>query len=98
MKQRFYPGTDVWLASDSSSSAYSGVFEDDGETAYFYAYDRANPEEPILDAVHIYDARSVSDRKRESEAEIFWSSDGLKAGLLIHNMLHAIIDFQSRKT
>src|SRR5690348_14607595 len=97
MKQRFYPGTDVWLASDSFSSSYSGVFEDDGETAYFYAYDRGNPEEPILDAVHIYDAQSVSDRGRESEAEIFWSSDGLKAGLLINDVLHAVIDFESRR-
>ena len=97
MRQCFYPGTEVWLASDSPSSSYSGVFEDDGETAYFYAYDRGNPEEPILDAMHIYDARNVTDRERESEAEISWSSDGLKVGLLINDVLHAVIDFHSRK-
>lgn len=97
MRQRFYPGTEVWLASDSSSSSFSGVFEDDGETGYFYAYDRSNPEEPILDAVQIYDGQSVRDRDRESEAEILWSSDGLKAGLLINAVLHAVINFQAGK-
>jgi hypothetical protein len=97
MRQRFCPGTEVWLASDSFASPYSGVFEDDGDTAYFYAYDRGNPEAPILDAVHIYDARRATDFGRKSEAEIYWSSDGLKVGLLINGVLHAVIDFQSRK-
>ena len=97
MKQRFYPGTEVWLASDSFSSSYSGVFEDDGETAYFYAYDRGKPDAPILDAVHVYDAKSVMDRAQEAEAKISWSSDGLKAGLLINEVLHAVIDFQACK-
>jgi len=97
MKQSFYPGKEVWLASDSCSSSYSGVFEDDGETAYFYAYDRDNPKEPILDALHIYDAHSFNHGGRASEAEIFWSSDGLKAGLLIDEVLHAVIDFESCK-
>ena len=94
---RFVPGADTWIASDSATSSYSGVFEDDGETAYFYAVDRAKSDGSILDAVHIYDVASLSDRERESEAEIVWSSDGLKAGLLINERLHAIIDFEQRK-
>jgi hypothetical protein len=97
MKQRFVPGADTWIASDSATSSFGGVFEDDGETAYFYAVDRAKAEGSILDAVHIYDVASLSDRGRESEAEIFWSSDGLKAGLLINERLLAIIDFERRK-
>jgi len=97
MKQRFVLGVDTWIASDSATSSYSGVFEDDGDTAYFYAVDRAKAQGSILDAVHIYDVASVSDRAREFEAEIFWSSDGLKAGLLINERLHAIIDFEQCK-
>ena len=97
MKERFVPGVDTWIASDSATSSFSGVFEDDGETAYFYAVDRARADGSILDAVHIYDVASLSDRERESEAEIFWSSDGLKAGLLINERLHAVIDFERRK-
>ena len=83
------------MASDSPKSSFSGVFEDDGETAYFYAYDRANPQ--ILDAVHIYNVANVVDRHRESEVEILWSSDGLKAGLLINGYLHAVLNFEIRK-
>lgn len=96
MIERFRPGSDTWIASDSPSSQYSGVFEDDGETAYFYAYDRGNPEQPILDAVHIYNVSNVVDRDRESEAEIVWSRDGLKAGLLVNGQLHAVLDFEAR--
>ena len=73
------------------------IFEDDGKTAYFYAYDRANPGSPILDAMHIYNANRVVDPDRQSEAEIRWSSDGLKAGLFINEYLHAVIDFENRK-
>lgn len=97
MKERFVPGAGKWIASDSATSSYSGVFEVDGETAYFYAVDRAKGEGSILDAVHIYDVASLTDRERESEVEIFWSSDGLKAGLLINERLHAIIDFEQHK-
>ena len=32
MRQRFIPGASTWIASDSATSSYSGVFEDDGET------------------------------------------------------------------
>jgi hypothetical protein len=99
MKERFRPGAEVWIASDSATSPYSGVFEDDGETAYFYAYDRGNPEQPILDAVHIYNVANIVERDRgsESQAEVLWSTDGLKAGLLINDYLHAVIDFERRK-
>jgi hypothetical protein len=99
MKERFRPGTEVWIASDSATSSYSGVFEDDGETGYFYAYDRGNSKKPILDAVHIYDVDGIVERDRgiDSEAEVFWSTDGLKAGLLINDYLHAVIDFEQRK-
>ena len=97
MKERFRPGTEAWIPSDSSSSSFSAVFEDDGQTGYFYAYDRANTESPILDAMHIYDAASVVDAHRDSVAEIYWSPDGLKAGFLINDYLHAVIDFERRK-
>jgi len=99
MKERFRPGNKVWVASDSYCSSFSAVFEDDGETGYFYAYDRDRSDKPILDAVHVYDVDHVAarDRKSDCEAEIFWSTDGMKAGLLINDYLHAIIDFGARR-
>ena len=96
MITRFRPGTDTWIESDSLTSAFSGVFEDDGETGYFYAYDRRETQQPILDAVQIYNVANVADREQESEAEIRWSEDGLKAGLFLNGDLHAVLNFETR--
>jgi hypothetical protein len=95
MRERLRPGTATWAASDSPSSSFSCVFEDDGVTGYFYAYDRRNGG-AILDAVHICTATNVADCARESEAEVRWSTDGLKAGLFINDSLHALIDFEAK--
>jgi len=96
--KKFLPGVETWYASDSPRTRFSGVFEDDGATAYFYAYDRETPSEPILDAVHIYNVANVTDRTLESVVEIIWSSDGLKAALLLNEYPHAVIDFGDRAT
>jgi hypothetical protein len=93
----FYPGQEAFLASDSPASSFSGVFGYDGETGYFYALDRAEHQNPILDAVHIYNAANVLDRDKASEAQIVWSRDGLKAGRLINGYLHALLDFEAKK-
>jgi hypothetical protein len=98
MSISFTPGEKTMYASDSSSSSFSGVFEDDGQTGYFYAYDRAAPEDArILDACHIYDAASVVDRDRRSELKVVWTDDGQKAALLINDFAHAVIDFRARR-
>src|SRR5215831_1617411 len=93
MGQTFQPGVETWYPSDSPSSKFSAIFEDDGDTGYLYAYDRALPEASILDAVHIYNVKSVVDRERPSVVEITWSADGLKAALLINDHPHAVINF-----
>jgi len=80
----FLPGDEVWLASDSPTSQYSAIFEDDGETGYFYAYERTESDGTILDAVHIYNVRNVVDREIPSVVRIIWSADGLKAALLLN--------------
>ena len=96
MPTRFRPGFDAWFACDSPTADYSAVFEDDGETGYLYAC-RRDAKPHILDACLVYTARDVIDRDKDSVAEITWSTDGLKAGLLINDYLHAVIDFQQRK-
>jgi hypothetical protein len=92
MSQSLCPGVKTCYASDSPSSTFSVVFEDDGDTGYFYAYDRARQESPILDAVHVYNASSAGD-VADSMLEVVWSADGLKAALLIDGHPHAVIDF-----
>jgi hypothetical protein len=94
----FTPGEETFYASDSPTSSFSGVFEDDGETGYFYAYDRAAPEDArILDACHIYTVANVVDRDRPSQVEVIWTKNGLKAALLINDYAHAVIDFEARR-
>jgi hypothetical protein len=98
MSESFTPGDKTFYASDSPTSSFSGVFEDDGDTGYFYAYDRAAPEdERVLDACHIYNAARVVDRDRPSSVEVIWTHDGLKAALLINGFAHAVVDFPGRR-
>jgi hypothetical protein len=96
MGHNFLPGDETWYASDSPTSQFSAVFEDDGDTGYFYACDRAREEGLILDAVHVYNVRNVVDREIDSTAEIMWSEDGLKAALLLNGHPHAVVDFEAR--
>jgi hypothetical protein len=96
MSESFVPGTETQYASDSATSSFSALFEDDGETAHFYAYDRNASEAPILDAVHIYNVANVVDRSAASIVDIRWSADGLKAALLLNDQPHAVIDFGER--
>jgi hypothetical protein len=93
MSKPFFPGTKTWFASDSPNSRFGAVFEDDKETGYFYAYDHALDRSPIVDALHVYNSDSVSDRSKESDLDIVWSADGLKAVLLINSRPHALFDF-----
>ena len=66
LAKTYLPGDATWYATDSPTTSYSGVFEDDGQTAYFYAYDRADAGSPILDGLHIYNVRDVTDRGHPS--------------------------------
>jgi hypothetical protein len=54
----FTPGEDLFLESFSPESSYGVVFEDDGDTAYFYAVekDKEGNGLRVLDALHIYEA------------------------------------------
>lgn len=96
-EQIFKPGETVFLASDCPGCSYSAAFEDDGETGYFYALNRAGPEQMILDAVHVYNVANVSDRDRASSLSIVWSNDSMKCALLINGYPHAAFDFCAKR-
>lgn len=95
--QTFKPGDNTFLASDSPTYPHGASFEDDGETGYFYALDLNRSENMILDALHIYNVASVSDRDRVSSLSIVWSADGIKCALLINGYPHATFDFASKR-
>jgi len=81
----------------SPSTEYEVVFEDDGETGYFYGLDNRRDENRILDAMHIYNVRKVLDKEKRSLVQIVWSEDGLKAALLINEFPHAVFDFAAKR-
>jgi len=89
---------DLFLDGPSPKTPhYHAVFEDNGETGYFYAYDLTNEEQPILDVLHVYNVESIADREKPSLFQIFWSADGLKAALFINNYPHAVFNLESQR-
>lgn len=96
-EQMFQPGDNAFFASDAPGHPHGAVFEDDGETGYFYAVDLTRSENRVLDAMNIYDVKNVTDRDRPSKLSIVWSEDGLKCALLINGYAHAVFDFSTKR-
>jgi hypothetical protein len=93
----FRSGVEAVPEGPSPAHAIGVLFEDDGETGYFYALEPERAANPIVDAMQIYNAAAVMDSDRASRAEILWSSDGLKAGLRINGHVHAVFDFTAKR-
>jgi hypothetical protein len=90
-------GTSSVIEAPSTKARFVVVFEDDGETGYFYGLDPSLGDEPILDALHIYNVESVKDRDRPSTLQIAWSPSGEHAALLINSHPHAVFDFAGKR-
>jgi hypothetical protein len=80
-EQSFRRGEDCFLESFSPENNYGVVFEDDGETGYFYAVEK----DPgghglrVLDALHIYEADS-GDEEDQTNAETQTATSGSVEG------------------
>jgi len=81
----------------SPDGRYTAVFEDDGESGYFYSIDRSRGAATIQDALHIYDARVFAADRSHLELKIAWSTDGCAAALFIDGEAHAVFDFDARR-
>ena len=92
-KETLSVGVASVVQADSSIGRYQAVFEDDGSTGYFYALDTKEADNPIIDALHIYDVESVKDKDEPSEVHIIWSTDGMKVALFINSYPHAVYNF-----
>jgi hypothetical protein len=76
-------------------SGYGVVFEDDGETGYFYATDEAH--ESILDALQLYDYGDAIQLQPGDEIYIVWHPELEKAGIFFGERFHAVFDFRNKK-
>lgn len=92
------PIGDVYLDGPSPLHPhFHGVFEDNGQTGSFYAYDLRIEEQPIVDAIHVYNNENITDGAKPSLFQIIWSRDGLKTALFINDYPHAVFDFESKR-
>jgi hypothetical protein len=95
-RQNFLPGSDLFAATAAPDGRYGAFFDDDGESAYFYALD-LDSDDLILDAVRVYDARGRAGRKRHSSLAIVWSPNGRKCALLLDGAPEAAFDFEAQR-
>ena len=85
------------MGSISPSGEFVVVFEDDGESAYFYALNASRNDPRILDVINIYTVEHVSDCKTPCSIEIVWSNDGSRVILTIDDYPHAAFDFLAKQ-
>ncbi|WP_273381856.1 DUF2251 domain-containing protein [Actinobacillus porcinus] len=69
------------------------MFEDDGETGYFYALDLRNQESPVVDSLFVYSSNDIENKHEARQLQICWTEDGNQAFLLINGYPHASFDF-----
>ena len=96
-KQQITVGTEEFVEGAAPDGSFVVVFEDDGDTGYFYALDQSQPGQSIQDAMHIYNVANVTDNHLPSVVELGWSPDNCKAVLLINEYAHAIFDFSAKR-
>jgi hypothetical protein len=63
----------------SPTMHHSVVFEDNGNTGYFYGLNPDNNEQANVDAPHISSVANVVDRDHLLTLAVLWSAGGLKA-------------------
>ena len=95
-EQDLVVGKATVIECDSPDGKRGVVFEDDGETGFFYARDYLLPSPSIADALHIYNVAGVTDRNRPSRLKIIWTRDFSAAALLINQNPYAAFNFSER--
>jgi len=97
VEQQFLAGQPTVVESSAPRGSFGAVFEDDGETGYFYALDTSLKDHQIQDALHVYNVASITDRAELSTVAVAWSDDGARVVLLINGYAHAVFDFQAKQ-
>ena len=67
------------------------VFEDDGQTGYFYALDLEQEDQPIRDALHVYDV--APEQGVTKRLDVRWVMQGARVGLFVDDVPMAVFDF-----
>ena len=102
-EQTLIRGSDLFIESFSPENRFGVVFEDDGDTAYFYAIEKdpSGGDQRILDALHIYEVDEDPEPKPKADNApatlmIVWSKDWLKCALVLDGYCQAFFDFEAQ--
>jgi hypothetical protein len=93
----FFPSVATVVDSIAGGNNYGVVFEIDDATAYFYAVYVSKDSQNIVDALHIYNTKNVTDNDIQSTLKIDWSENFRYAVLFINEYAHAIFDFKEKQ-
>jgi len=97
MHRSFQAGTPTVLESPGPRTPNKVVFEDDGETGYFYALDLSRPDSSqIVDAIGIYNVNRTDSPKALS-IRIQWAGDAGKVALFVNGRAEAVFDFDGKR-
>ncbi len=98
LERSFRRGTPIVLESPGPRGPNKVVFEDDGETGYFYALDLSRPEQSqIVDAIAIYAVATVQRAAKADTVRVQWAADGGKAALFLNGRAEAVFDFDQKR-
>lgn len=92
-----HAGTPSVLESFPEGSNFGSVFEDDGNTGYFYGLQSDNRQPIVLDALHVYEVGRDVDQDQLVRIAIRWSEDASKTALLMDGRVQAAFDFANRR-
>ena len=73
---------------------FGGVFEYDGDTAYFYLYDMRQINEQIVDAIHIF---SGTTDLNDSDVIVQWDKGEQRVGLFLRGVQWAVFNVASKQ-
>jgi hypothetical protein len=96
-EREFIVGQATVIEGAAPEGPFIAVFEDDEITGYFYALDTTCEEQPIQDALQIYNVTNVTDHDKPLTVKVGWSLDNKKVVLLINGYSHAVFDFSSKQ-
>ncbi|MCY2925242.1 MAG: DUF2251 domain-containing protein [Planctomycetota bacterium] len=79
----------------SFGNDFGVVFEDDGETGYFYATNGSHT--TIFDALHVYDRNTPDAIPVGEQLFVVWNPSRKRAGLYFRGQFQAVFDFARRR-
>ena len=98
MERSFTAGTPTVLESAGPRAPNKVVFEDDGETGYFYALDLSRPEDSqIVDAIGVYNVKTPRAGSKPQGIRLQWTADGGKVALFLNGRAEAVFDFDHKR-